>query len=204
MAGISLGKGKYAVEILKRFKMMGCKAMTTPMAWNLKLLSVPSSDSTDATMYRQMIGSLLYLTNTILDIFFAVNTLSQFLMDLRHVHLMVAKHALRYLKGTVEHELKYDANPKTNLEGYVDSDWASSAIDRKSTSGCCFSMGSGVISWFSKKKSRVALSTAKAEYVTACSSSREAVWLRKLLSDLFDLQLDATCIHCDNQSCLKL
>ena len=58
---------------------------------------------------------------------------------------------LRYLKGTVDYGLKYEVNEKINLEGYVDSDWAGSAIDRKSTSGCCFSMGSGVISWFSRK-----------------------------------------------------
>ena len=50
----------------------------------------------------------------------------------------------------------------------------------------------------------MALSTAKAEYVAACLASCEAVWLRKLLSNLFDLQLDATCIYCDNQSCVKL
>ena len=61
-----------------------------------------------------------------------------------------------------------------------------------------------MISCFSRKKSYVALSTAKAEYVAACSTSYEVVWLRKLLSDLFDLQMDATCIHCDNQSCMKL
>ena len=91
--------------------------------------------------------------------------------------------------GTVYYGLKYDANLKINLEGYVDSDWAGSAIDRKSTSGCCFSMGSGVISWFSRKHSCVALSTAEAEYVAACSASCEAVWLRKLLSDLFDLRM---------------
>ena len=59
---------------------------------------------------------------------------------------------------------------KINLEGYVDSDWVGYAIDRKSTSGCCFNMGSGVISWFSKKKSYVALITAEAEYVTTCSA----------------------------------
>ena len=61
-----------------------------------------------------------------------------------------------------------------------------------------------VISWFSRKQSYVALSTAEVEYVAACSASCEAVWLRKLLSEIFDLQLDATCIHCDNQSCVKL
>ena len=50
----------------------------------------------------------------------------------------------------------------------------------------------------------MALSTTEAEYVTSCSTSCEAVWMRKLLSDLFDLQLDATCIYCDNQSSVKL
>ena len=63
-------------------------------------------------MYRQII----YLTNTRPDILFDVNTL-------RHVHLMVAKHAVRYLKGTFEYGIKYDMNKKTNLHGYVDSYW---------------------------------------------------------------------------------
>ena len=125
-------------------------------------------------------------------------------MDPRHVHLIAAKHILRYLKGIVDYGLKYKADQKINLEGYVDSYWAGSAIDRKSTSGCCFSMGSGMISWFSRKKSCVELSTAKAKYVTACSTRCEVVWLRKLLYNLFDLQLDATCIYCDNYSCVKL
>ena len=61
-----------------------------------------------------------------------------------------------------------------------------------------------MISWFSRKQSCVVLSTAEAAYVTACSTSYEEVWLTKLLSNLFDLQLDATCRYCDNQSCVKL
>ena len=133
-----------------------------------------------------------------------MNTLSHFLTDPRNVHLIATKHILRYLRGTIDYGLKYDVNQKINLEGYVDSDWAGSAINRKSTSGCCFSMGSGVISWFSRKQSCVALSITEVEYFVACLSSCEAVWLRKLLSDLFDLQLDTTCIYCDNQSCVKL
>ena len=86
--------------------MMDCKAMTTPMASNMKLLSDASSKTVDATMYCQMIGSLMYLMNTRPDICFTVNTLSQFLMDPRHVHLIVAKHILRYLKGTLDYGLK--------------------------------------------------------------------------------------------------
>ena len=97
--GIFLGQGKYAVEILKRFGMMDYKAMTTPMALNLKLLSDTSSESVDAMMYHQMIGSLMYMKYMRLDIFFDVNTLSQFLTDPRHVHLISTKNILRYLKG---------------------------------------------------------------------------------------------------------
>ena len=70
--GISSGQGKYAVEILKRFEMMDCKAMTTSMASNLKVLSVASLEMVDATMYRQMMYSLMYLMNTRPDICFAV------------------------------------------------------------------------------------------------------------------------------------
>ena len=115
-----------------------------------------------------MICYLIYLSNTRLDTCFVVNTL-------RHVHLIAAKHILRYLKGTVDYGLKCEVNQNINLEGYVDSYWERSTIDRKSTLGCCFSMGSRVISWFSRKKSCVALSTAEVEYVAACSTSCKAV-----------------------------
>ena len=79
--GIFLGQGKYAVEILNRFRMTDC--MTTPMSSKMKLLSDASSETVDTTMYRQMIVSLMYLRP---DICFAMSTL-------RHVHLMVTKHA---------------------------------------------------------------------------------------------------------------
>ena len=85
--------------------MMDCKAMTTPMESNLKLLSVASSDSVDAMMYHQMICSLMYLMNMRPNIFFVVNIL-------RHVHLIATKHILRYLKGTVDYGFKYEVNQK--------------------------------------------------------------------------------------------
>ena len=117
---------------------------------------------------------------------------------------LLQKNILRYLKGVVYYGLKYEVNQKINMEVYVDSDWVDSSIHRKSTSGCFFSMGLGVISWFSMKQSCVALSTAEADYIVVFLASCEAVWLRKLLSNLFDLSLDATCIYCENQSSVKL
>ena len=73
----------------------------------------------------------------------------------------------------MDYGLKYEVNQKINLEGYVDSDWAGSSIDRKSTSGCYFSMRLGVISWFSRKESCMALSTTEEKYVSTCSATWE-------------------------------
>ena len=76
----------------------------------------------------------------------------------------------------------------------MDADWVGSVSDRKITSGGCYSLGSAMISWFSRKQSSVALSTVEAEYIAACSTSCEAIWLRKLMSGLFNLELDTTMI----------
>jgi hypothetical protein len=146
----------------------------------------------------------MYLTNTRLDICFVVNTLSQFLVESRHVHLVVAKHVMRYLKGTLDYGLSYDGYHDFRLSGYTDSDWDGSVFDRKSTSRCCFSMGSAMISWQSRKQSSIALSTVEEEYIVACSASCEAIWLQKLLTSLFDLEMEATMILCDNQRCIKM
>ena len=74
----------------------------------------------------------------------------------------------------------------------------------KSTSGCCFSIGSGVVSWFSRKQKSVALSSAEAEYMAASMAAYEGMWMRKLLAGLFECELVATIVHCDNQSGIRL
>lgn len=95
---ISLNQGQYRVEIPKRFMMMDCKSMAIPMNSNLKLLSDTFSDQVDPTIYRELIRSLMYLFNTKPDIFFAVNALSQYMVETKHVHWITTKHVLRYLK----------------------------------------------------------------------------------------------------------
>ena len=91
--------------------MLECKVIDTPMASKLMPLCDSSSETDGSTMYRQMIGSFMYVMNAIPYICFSANTLSQFLMDSRHVdHLVAAKKVLRYLKGTVDYGLKYDVN----------------------------------------------------------------------------------------------
>jgi hypothetical protein len=140
----------------------------------------------------------MYLMNTRPHICFSVNTLSQFLVEPIHVHLIVAKHVMRYLKGTLDYGLSYDGDHDCTLSGYTDSDWDGSVFDRKSTSGCCFSLGSTMISWQSRKQSSIALNTAEAEYIVACFASCESIWLQNLLTCIFDLEMEETMILCDN------
>ena len=139
--------------------MMDCKAMATPMTTNLNLLNDDTLEPIDATLYRQIIGSLMYLTNTRPDICFVVNTLSQYMVNHKHIHLVGEKHVMRHQKGTLDYGLRYASDGDIRLHRFTDSDWAGSAEDRKSTSRCCFSLGSSMISWFIRKQFSIALST---------------------------------------------
>jgi hypothetical protein len=110
----------------------------------------------------------------------------------------------RFLQGIVGYGLRYASGVDMRLKGYADANWVGSAVDWKSTFGCCFTLGSAMVSWCSRKQTTVALSTAEAEYIALCVAVRKVVWLPKLLADLFGHEMDSTVIHCDNQSCVKL
>jgi hypothetical protein len=150
---ICLSQGKYAVDILKRFGMLNCKSMTSPMVSNLKKLhdSDTGSDLVDPTMYMQFIGFLMYLTHIRPDMRFTVSALSQFMAKPRERHWVAGKHVLRYLRGTIAYGQKYTSNGGVMLYGYAYSNWAASPIDKKSTFGYCFSLGSAMISWSNQK-----------------------------------------------------
>jgi hypothetical protein len=201
---IFLGQEKYVCEILSRFQMGDSRPMTTPMITNWKKLHASESQLVDSTLYRQLIGSLMYLVNTRPEICLVVNTLSQFMVEPRRVHWVAAKHVLGYLCGTVDYGLDYQRGDGVRLVGYTDSDWARCVSDRKSTSRYYFGLESAIVSWFSRKQKSVALSSAEAKYMAASQASCEALWLRKMLVGLFGVQLSPTVIYCDNQSCIKL
>ena len=103
------------MEILRRFDMLDCKDMATPMDTNLKLLSDETSKLVGMTHYIQIIGLLMYPMNTRTDICFVVNTLSQYMVKTRHVHLIGAKHVLRYLKSMINYGLRYAINQRISL-----------------------------------------------------------------------------------------
>ena len=104
----------------------------------------------------------------------------------------------------MEYGLVYERRGSVQLAGFTDADWAGCVEDQKSTSGCCFSIRLGVVSWFSRKQKSVALSSVEAEYMVASMAACEGMWLRKLLVGLFECELEAIVVHCDNQSGIGL
>eukprot|EP00253_Pinus_taeda_P033335 PITA_33335 len=114
------------------------------------------------------------------------------------------KRILRYVKGTKRFGILYIVSECSDLVGYTDSDWDGSVDDRKSTFRYAFHMGSGAISWASKKQPIVALSAAEVEYVAATTATCQAVWMRRMLRSLGQEQAKATMIFCDNSSAIAL
>src|ERR1700733_10096268 len=202
--GIFISQARYANEVLGRFNMQECKAAITPTVMGLKLSKEDSSKDFDPSLYKSIVGSLMYLTATRPDIMYAVSLISRFMERPKEAHWQAAKRILRYVKGTKRFGILYNVSEHSDLVGYTDSDWAGSVDDRKSTSGYVFHMGSGAISWASKKQSIVALSTAEAEYVAATAAACQSVWMRRMLRSLGQEQAKATVIFCDNSSAIAL
>ena len=124
--------------------------MPWPMITKWKKIDASNDKDFDPTLYRQLIGSLMYLVNTRQDICFAINTLSQFMVEPIRVHWATMRHILRYVCGTIEYGLRYTRGDDVILCGFTDADWAGSLVDRKCTSRYCFSVGSRMVSWCSK------------------------------------------------------
>eukprot|EP00253_Pinus_taeda_P033015 PITA_33015 len=202
--GILISQVRYVNEVLGRFNMQECKAMITPMVMGLKLSKEDNSKDFDPSLYKSIVGSLMYLTAIRPDIMFAVSLISRFMERPKEAHWQASKRILRYVKGTKILGILYTLSECSDLVGYTDSDWAGSIDDRKSTSGYVFHMGSGTISWASKKQSIVALSTVEVEYVAATAAACQAVWMRRMLRSLGREKIKETVIFCDNSSVIAL
>lgn len=166
------------------------------------------SDATEAARmekvpYCEAIGSLMYASvATRPDITHAVSALSRFLDNPGSTHWEAVKRVFRYLAGTRTFALTYGGETQ-DLIGYTDADGASEE-HRHAISGYAFLIDRGAISWYSCKQEIVTLSTAEAEYIATTHAAKEAIWLRRLIFELFLLSTSPTTIYCDNQAAIKL
>ncbi|XP_017973578.1 PREDICTED: uncharacterized mitochondrial protein AtMg00810 [Theobroma cacao] len=179
-----------------------CKAVDTPLASNYRLTKDDGTLNAESLMCKSIIESLLYLTASRPDIMFSASLLSRFMQSPSQTHFAATKRVLRYIKGTVDLGLKFEKKKSFVLMRYCDSDWAGSLDDFKSTSGYCFSLGSAVFSWNSKKQEVVAQSSAKAEYIA--TATNHVIWLRKVFHDLGYNYEKGTLLFIDNKSAISI
>ena len=131
--------------------MKDCKPSKTPFLLGVKLEEVDSSPMVNNTLYRKLIGCLLYLTHNRPDISYVVSVASRYMDHPHEIHWRAAKRILNFVKGTRTHGILYKAKYDIDLIGFTDSDWAGDSTDQKSTSRYVFILAEGPISWSSKK-----------------------------------------------------
>ncbi|GJT46165.1 putative ribonuclease H-like domain-containing protein [Tanacetum coccineum] len=150
------------------------KTARTPMETQKALLKDADGKDVDEHLYRSMIGSLMYLTSSRLDIMFAVCACARFQVNPKVSHLHAVKRIFRYLKGQPKLGLWYPKDSPFDLVAYTDNDYAGASLDRKSITGGCQFLGCMLISWQCKKQTVVANSTTEAEYIAASNCYRQS------------------------------
>jgi hypothetical protein len=206
---LQLTQAGYIERVLYGFGMNECKPLVVPMDPNIRLETTPkdyTASKEDRDWYARLVGSLMYIMlGTRADIAYTVAVLCRYLSNPSEQHLLAAKRILRYLRGSTNLALTFRGDLKPLL-GYTDADWGGDLDTRRSTAGYLFNVGSGAISWSSKRQPTVALSSCEAEYMGETQATKEAVWLRSLLTELHAnrSQTQATIIFGDNQGAIAL
>ena len=197
-SGLQLSQRKYILDLLVKAKMDGIKPISTPMVTFLNLLKKHSDPFKDPTLFRQIVGSLQYLSIARPDISFVIGKLSQMMHDPSNDHWDVLKKVLRYLKGTIQYDLFLSKNSSQQLTLFTDADWASCPNDRRSTTGYVLYFGSNPISRSSKKQNTVARSSIEAEFRAVANGLAEVPWVQSLCFELGLFLSSAPRLLCDN------
>lgn len=193
-----------SIDTLNDSGFLGAKSVKTPIEQNLKLVREAGSPLSDPSVYRRLVGRLLYLTITRPDISYAIHLLTQFRDRPHTAHLDAAHRVLRYLNGSPGQGLFYPAHTSIHLKACTDSDWAGCVDSRKSVTGFYVFLGDSLISWKSKKQTTVSRSSAEAEYRAVASTACELTWLKFLLTDLQISHDHPALLFCDNQAAMHI
>ncbi|KAD5318124.1 hypothetical protein E3N88_18070 [Mikania micrantha] len=196
--GIFIHQTKYIQDVQKRFSMLDCKPISTPTQPNHGIEPDIKGELIDATLYRGMIGSLMYLTASRPDIVFATSICARYQSNPKVSHLIAVKRILRYLKGTPDTGLWYPKDGNFSFNAYSDSDYGGCKTDAKSTTG-----GERLVFWQSKKQTYVATSTCEAEYVAAASCCSQVLWIQQQMKD-YSLNFLTTPIHVDSVAAIAI
>ncbi|XP_026459288.1 uncharacterized protein LOC113359945 [Papaver somniferum] len=171
--GYFISQVKYASQFLQHAGLSDNKVTDAPLKLNVKYSPTDETLLSNPTLYRQLVGSLNYLTITRPDISHAVHIVSQFMSAPRSTHYAVVLRIIRYIKGSLYQGMCFSSKSDLTLRAYSDSDWAGDVTDRKSITGYCVFLRDSLISWRSKKQS----SSAEAECRSLAHTTYELIWL---------------------------
>ena len=188
---------------MKIFGLEFASFVRTHMSPNVKLTVDLLGKSVDPSLYRSMIGSLLYLTASRPDISYSIGVCARYQANPKESHMTTLKRIIKYVKTTAEFGVWYNKDTSDVLARNSDADWAGNADDRKSTLEGCFYVGNNLVSWVSKKQNSISLSTVEAEYIAVGSCCTQLLWMRKLLHD-YGICQKHLIIYCDNTSAINI
>jgi hypothetical protein len=203
---IILTQRRYAQQIVDAAGLSQANPRTIPLDVNSKLTKEGEDLMTDPSKFMEILGMLMYLANgTRPDISFSVGALARFMSAPRIEHYQKLMGIVRYVKGTIDKGLHFDGQKISDVVGFSDADFAGDIDKRRSTTGYVFVMAGGAISWSSRLQATVAASTTEAEYMAASAAVKEALWLRKIITEIWDVkEMKATQMFGDNQSALAI
>lgn len=207
---VTIHQTKYATELLERFGMTTANPTKCPLPSNFSVDGQYTlvGDGISAAEYRPIVGCLLYLCNTRPDLQFAVGYLTRFMLAPTPQHLRLAKHVLRYVRGTVHLGVTYRRSPdsaRNELTCWSDADFAGDASMR-STSGFVLytNPASAPIIWHSRRQTTTATSTCHAEILAMYACAKDIVAQRGLMLELGALSSGASLLYGDNEGALAL
>ncbi|GJZ29117.1 zinc finger, CCHC-type containing protein [Tanacetum coccineum] len=201
---ITIKQTGYINKILKDSNMMESNDTKIPMDPGTKLVKAEDGNSIDATYYRSLIGCLRYLLHTRPDLSYSVGLLSIFMQELKDHHLKAIKQVIRYIKGTKEHGIIYKKDGGCKITSYSDSSYGINTDQGKGTTGIVFYFGESPITWCTQKQPTVALSSCESEFMAATGAACQALWLKRLLSEITGWEEERITLKVDNISAITL
>ncbi|GJY34487.1 retrovirus-related pol polyprotein from transposon TNT 1-94 [Tanacetum coccineum] len=200
---IFLNQLKYASEIIKKYDLLTSDSVDTPMVEKNKLDEDLHGTPVDATLYRGMIGSLVYLTSSRPDLIYVVCLCAPYQAKPTEKHLNAVKRIFRYLKGTINISIWYSKDTDMSLTAYSDADHAGCQDTRQSTSGSALFLGDKLVRWSSKKQKSVAISSTEAEHIALSGCCAQILWMRSQLTD-YGFQFNKIPLYYNNKSAIAL
>ncbi|XP_019094441.1 PREDICTED: uncharacterized protein LOC109129883 [Camelina sativa] len=203
-SGMYLCQRKYALDIIAETGLLGCKPVNFPLDQNHSLQFSKSRILSDPTPYRRLLGRLIYLGVTRLDLAYSVHLLAQFMKEPKEDHWHAAIRVVNYLKSDPGQGILLRSDNDFQVTGWCDSDWSRCRMSRRSVTGYFIQLGNSPVSWKTKKQKTVSRSSAEAEYRAMADLVQKLIWLKRMLHTLGVFHVQPMNVYYDSKSAIHI